>query len=70
MANKKKNNYVSKDKLGNNFVHKESKEEKNKSPKDILLSIKNASYRYSDAKENDYALKNVSFDFEEEKYML
>ena len=35
MANKKKNNYVSKDKLGNNFVHKESKEEKNKSPKVI-----------------------------------
>ena len=71
MANKKKNNYVSKDKLGNNFVRKEAKvknnKEKNKSPKDILLSIKNASYRYSDAKENDYALKNVSFDFERGK---
>ena len=71
MANKKKNIYVSKDKLGNNFVRKESKvknnKEKNKSPKDILLSIKNASYRYSDAKENDYALKNVSFDFERGK---
>ena len=71
MANKKKNNYVLKDKLGNNFVRKEAKvknnKEKNKSPKDILLSIKNASYRYSDAKENDYALKNVSFDFERGK---
>lgn len=71
MANKKKNNYVSKDKLGNNFVRKEAKvknnKEKNKAPKDILLSIKNASYRYSDAKENDYALKNVSFDFERGK---
>ena len=45
---------------------KEKKEvkEKNTSPKDIILSIKNASYRYSDAEEDDYALKNVSFDFE------
>lgn len=33
----------------------------------ILLSIQNASYRYSDAEENEYALKNVSFDFEKGK---
>lgn len=32
--------------------------------KDILLSIKNASYRYSDAAEDEYALKDISFDFE------
>lgn len=30
----------------------------------ILLSIKNASYQYNDAEEGEYALKNVSFDFE------
>lgn len=32
-----------------------------------LLSIKNASYRYSDAPEGEYALKSVSFDFEKGK---
>ena len=32
-----------------------------------LLSIKNASYQYNDAEENEYALKNVSFDFEKGK---
>ena len=35
--------------------------------KDIILSIKNASYRYSDAAEDEYALKDVSFDFESGK---
>ncbi len=85
MANKKNNNYVSKDNLGKNVSQneikvknkenkdvsnqKEKKEvkEKNTSPKDIILRIKNASYRYSDAEEDDYALKNVSFDFESGK---
>ena len=77
MANK--NNYVSKDKLGENISKKEIKvktkednelkekkeiKEKNTSAKDVILSIKNASYRYSDAEEDDYALKNVNFDFE------
>ncbi len=33
----------------------------------ILLSIKNASYQYNDAEEGEYALKNVSFDFEKGK---
>ncbi len=32
--------------------------------KDSILSIQNASYRYKDADKNDYALKNVNFDFE------
>ena len=32
-----------------------------------ILSIKNASYRYSDAAENDYALKDINFDFEKGK---
>ena len=35
--------------------------------KKILLSIQNASYRYSDALEDEYALRNVSYDFEEGK---
>ena len=33
----------------------------------ILLSIKNASYQYNDAEKGEYALKNVSFDFEKGK---
>ena len=33
----------------------------------ILLSIENASYRYSDAEIDEYALKNVSYDFEKGK---
>ena len=80
MPNTKKNNYVSKDKLGNNLVLKkqiiknneekgreEEIKEKNTSSKNVILSIKNASYRYSDAEEDDYALRNVSFDFESGK---
>ena len=38
---------------------------KNKSS--VLLSIKNASYQYSDAENGEYALKDVSFDFEKGK---
>lgn len=45
--------------------NKNSKKVQNKD--NILLSIQNASYRYSDAEENEYALKNVSFDFEKGK---
>lgn len=33
----------------------------------VILSIQNVSYRYSDALEDEYALKNVSYDFEEGK---
>ena len=33
----------------------------------VLLSIKNASYQYSDAEEGEYALRDVSFDFEKGK---
>ena len=40
---------------------------KENSPKNILLSIQNASYRYSDAVADDYALKDISFDFESGK---
>lgn len=32
-----------------------------------ILSIQNASYQYSDAEEGEYALRNVSYDFEEGK---
>ena len=82
MANKKKSNYVSKDKLNNEVVHKKQAiknneendvkpkkdiKEKNTSPKNIILSIKNASYRYSDAQQDDYALRDVSYDFESGK---
>lgn len=33
----------------------------------ILLSVKNASYRYRDAQKDEYALRDVSFDFESGK---
>ena len=33
----------------------------------VILSIKNASYQYSDAEEGEYALRNVSYDFERGK---
>ena len=38
-----------------------------KNNKDIILSIKSASYRYSDAETDEYALKDVSYDFESGK---
>lgn len=37
------------------------------SKNNIILSVKNVSYRYQDAKENEYALKNVSYEFEQGK---
>ena len=42
---------------------------KNKSidKENIILSIQNASYRYSDAEPGEYALKDVSYDFEKGK---
>lgn len=43
--------------------NKETKVNKN----NVLLSIKNVSYKYSDAEEDEYALKDVSYDFEEGK---
>lgn len=44
-----------------------NKEENIINKDNILLSIQNASYRYSDAEENEYALKDVSYDFEKGK---
>lgn len=44
---------------------KENNKELNKGK--IILSIQNASYRYSDAEEDEYALKDVSYDFEKGK---
>lgn len=39
----------------------------NKKDSNVLLSITNVSYRYSDADKDEYALKNVSYDFEKGK---
>lgn len=47
-------------------MEKKKKKEK-EVKKEILLSIKNASYQYSDAEKDEYALKNVSYDFEKGK---
>ena len=41
-----------------------TKKIKEKDNKNIILSIKNASYRYSDAVSDEYALKDVNYDFE------
>ena len=38
-----------------------------KNDKKIILSIENASYRYADADIDEYALKNISYDFEKGK---
>ncbi len=46
------------------IINKEVKDEKNE---DILLSIRNASYRYSDADVDEYALRDINFDFEKGK---
>ena len=57
-TNKKEN--ITKEKV----VKIEKKEiDKNK----VLLNIQNASYRYSDAAEDEYALRDVSYDFEKGK---
>ena len=57
-TNKKEN--ITKEKV----VKIEKKEiDKNK----VLLSIQNASYRYSDSAEDEYALRDVSYDFEKGK---
>ena len=37
---------------------------KKKQDNEIILSIQHASYQYSDAEEGEYALKDVSYDFE------
>lgn len=47
-----------------NKIKKESYIQKNN---EVILSIQNASYRYRDADHDDYALKNVSYDFEKGK---
>ena len=43
-------------------------EKKKQAKKDILLSIQNASYKYSDAEDDEYALRDVSYDFERGKH--
>ena len=42
-------------------------EKKKSNKKNVLLNIQNASYRYSDAEKDEYALRDVSYDFEEGK---
>ena len=61
--NKNKSNQKEKD-----TKEKVIKPEKKEIDKDkIILSIQNASYRYSDAAEDEYALRDVSYDFEKGK---
>ena len=43
------------------------KKKSNSNEKKTILSIQNASYQYSDALPDEYALKNVSYDFEKGK---
>ena len=44
-----------------------TKEDKSVNKEKVLLSIQNASYRYSDAEADEYALRDVSYDFERGK---
>jgi len=61
----KKNN---KNKSNNkDVIIKEKVISKEMAKDNILLSIQNASYRYSDAMEDEYALRDVSYDFEKGK---
>ncbi|MBQ7105120.1 MAG: ABC transporter ATP-binding protein [Bacilli bacterium] len=61
--NKNKSNQKEKDTKG-----KVIKTEKKEIDKDkVILSIQNASYRYSDAAEDEYALRDISYDFEKGK---
>lgn len=62
MANKDKKTSNKKNTSKEKTIKKETKPKK-----EILLSIKNASYRYSDAAKDEYALKDVSYDFESGK---
>jgi len=63
MANKNnKNKSNNKD-----VIIKEKVISKEMAKDNILLSIQNASYRYSDAMEDEYALRDVSYDFEKGK---
>ena len=48
-------------------VFKTEKKEIDKDKVKVILSIQNASYRYSDAAEDEYALRDVSYDFEKGK---
>lgn len=43
------------------------KDDQFKRKKDVLLRIENASYKYNDATEDEYALKNINFEFEKGK---
>ena len=61
--NKNKSNQKEKD-----TKEKVVKTEKKEIDKDkVILSIQNASYRYSDAAEDEYALRDFSYDFEKGK---
>ena len=64
MKEKRQNEKKQQEQRQNN---KKVSDRKNKVEKDILLSIKNASYRYSDAEASEYALRDVSYDFERGK---
>lgn len=62
MANKSKKINQTKNTSKEKIEKKETKLKK-----EILLSIRNASYRYSDAAVDEYALRDVSYDFEKGK---
>ena len=51
--------------LNNKDIKKNDNEPKNKD--NVLLSIKNASYQYSDATSDEYAIKDINYDFEKGK---
>ena len=64
-SNKKENITKEKETTKTTKSTKTEKQEVNKD--NILLSIQNASYQYSDAEADEYALRDVSYDFEKGK---
>ena len=64
---KVKENKIKSDSNNKNVIEADSIQNIKDTNDEVLLSIQGASYRYSDAEENEYALKDVSYDFKKGK---
>ena len=53
--------------MGKNNKNKTIKNDKVVDKNKVILSIKNASYQYSDATSDEYAIKDINYDFEKGK---
>jgi putative ABC transport system ATP-binding protein len=48
-------------------IKNNKKKTKSKEPNEVVLELKSVGYRYKDAKENDFVLKNINYAFEKGK---